>query len=97
MMRKILTIVLPLALPVVIYWIYLALARRRVRRTGEGKPPDWQDAPWTVILAASVVLMSASLIAYGIFEGHDAGTASTIVSSSERGPKRSSRSPRDSG
>ncbi len=74
MMRKILTIVLPLALPVVIYWIYLALARRRARRSGEGKPPDWQDAPWTAILAASVVLMSASLIAFGLSEGHDAGT-----------------------
>ncbi len=74
MIRKILTIVLPLALPVVIYWIYLALARRRVRRAGEGKPPDWQDAPWTVILAAGVALMSATLIGYGLIEGHDAGT-----------------------
>ena len=62
MLKKFLTIVLPLATPVVVYWVYLVLARRKARLKAEGKLPGWQDAPWTWIIISGVVLMAAALV-----------------------------------
>ena len=73
-MRKFLLIVLPIILPFLIYGLYLALARRRARLAGEGDLPGWQNAPWTWIIAASVLLLMASLIAVRELTGFEAGT-----------------------
>ena len=73
-MRKFLTIVLPLILPFLIYALYLTMARRRARLAGEGDLPRWQNAPWTWIIAAGVLLMMASLIAFRELSSVPAGT-----------------------
>lgn len=79
MIRKLLTVVLPLVLPFLIYGLYLVLAQRKARLAGEGKLPRWQDAPWTWILVAGAVLLAVSLIAFRLTEGVPAGTAGTKV------------------
>ena len=72
MLRKLLTIALPLLLPFLLYWAYLSLARRR---TGvAGVPPRWQEAPWIWIGAAGVALMIASLAVFGMSGGVKPGT-----------------------
>ena len=61
MLKKFLTVILPLVLPVVIYWVYLILARRKARLKAEGNLPGWQDAPWSWIIVAGVLLMAGAL------------------------------------
>ena len=72
MLRKLFTIALPLLLPFLLYWAYLSLARRRA--TAAGGPSRWQDAPWIWMAAAGVVLMIASLAAFGLSSGVKPGT-----------------------
>jgi hypothetical protein len=71
MLRKLLFVVLPLALPFIIYGSYLLLARRKARRMAEGRPADWQDAPWGWILGASILLTVAALGYYRETSGVD--------------------------
>ncbi len=73
MLRKLLTIVLPLVLPLLVYAIYLALARRKARLAGEGSLPRWQEAPWAAIFIASILLMIASLAVWRMNLGVDPG------------------------
>ena len=73
MIRKLLTIVLPLVLPFLIYWIYLLLARRKARLAGEGRLPGWQDAPWVWIITSGAVLMAAALVAVRVTSGVEPG------------------------
>ena len=73
MLRKLLTIALPLAVPFIVYWIYLMAARRRARLADAGDLPRWQQAPWTLIVVAAVVLMSASLVVFGLSAGVEPG------------------------
>ena len=74
MLRKLLTIALPFAVPFIVYGIYLLAARRRARLANAGDLPRWQEAPWTVIVVVAVALMSASLIAFGLTTGVEPGT-----------------------
>ena len=74
MIRKLLTVVLPLILPFLIYGIYLVLAQRKARLAGEGKLPRWQDAPWTWIILSGAVLLAATLVALRIYSGGEPGT-----------------------
>ena len=71
MLKKFLTIVLPLTLPFVVYWVYLLLARRKARLKAEGRLPGWQDAPWSWIITCGVVLMAAALIYVRVYSGVD--------------------------
>lgn len=66
MLRKLLTVVLPLALPFIIYFGYAALARRRPH-PGPGGEAGWRQAPWTAMVFAGVALMAAVLIALRLF------------------------------
>ncbi len=61
MLKKFLTIVLPLALPFIVYGVYLLLARRKARLKQEGRLPSWQDAPWSWIIVCSVLLVAVAL------------------------------------
>jgi hypothetical protein len=74
MLRKFLTIVLPIALPLIVYFGYLALARRRAQRSGGPPPPRWQEAPWHWILLVGVSLMIAALIFWRVTGGVPPGT-----------------------
>ena len=62
MLKKLLTVVLPIALPFLIYGVYLLLARRRARLAGQGDLPGWQKAPWHWLSLAAVLLLAAGLI-----------------------------------
>ena len=62
MIRFLLTVALPVAVPFLLYGLYLLIARRRARLAGEGPLPGWQDAPWHVLLLVAVVLAFATLI-----------------------------------
>ncbi len=72
-MRKVLTIALPLVLPFLLYWVYLALARRRAGRAGGAAARRWQEAPWIWMTAAGVALMFASLAYFGVTGGVEPG------------------------
>jgi hypothetical protein len=74
MLRKLLTIALPLAVPFIAYWIYLMAARRRARLAATGDLPRWQQAPWTLIVVSAVILMSASLVLFGMTGRVEPGT-----------------------
>lgn len=64
MLKKFLTIVLPIALPFLVYWGYVALARYRARKTG-GVERDipW---PWAVLTLVGVLLMVSTLVGYRV-------------------------------
>ncbi|MDX1575796.1 MAG: hypothetical protein R3285_06365 [Kiloniellales bacterium] len=72
-MKKFLTIALPLVLPFLLYWLYLAIARRRASVAGGAPPPRWQEAPWIWIAAAGVALMAASIAVFGVTSGVEPG------------------------
>lgn len=61
MMRFLLTVVLPLLAPLIVYTGYLVLAQRKARLAGAGQLPRWQAAPWGVITMSGLVLMLISL------------------------------------
>ncbi len=71
MMRKLLTVALPLLLPFVLYWAYLSLSRRRAGAAAAAPRPD---VPWLWIAGAGVALMIASLAAFGLSGGVAPGT-----------------------
>ena len=71
MLRKFLTIALPLLLPFLLYGVYVTLARRRA---GAGAQARWRDAPWVWITAAGVALMAASIAVFGVTAGVEPGT-----------------------
>ncbi len=64
MLKKFLTIVLPIALPFLVYWGYVALVRWRARKTGTVE----QDVPWpwAVLTLVGVLLMVSTLVGYRI-------------------------------
>ncbi|RDD61677.1 hypothetical protein [Ferruginivarius sediminum] len=64
MLRKLLTIVLPIALPFVVYYLYITWAR--MRGAGQGQQPGYKDPPWPWLAAGGVVLMAAALIAWRV-------------------------------
>jgi hypothetical protein len=75
MLRKLLTIALPLLAPFLLYWAYMSLARRRAGAAGAaGATPRWQDAPWVWIAGGGVALMIATLAAFGMSAGVKPGT-----------------------
>ncbi len=74
MLRKLLMVALPLLLPFLGYALYLEIARRRAQKAGEAPVPRWQQAPWTWIALAGVLLMAASLATFGLRSGVEPGT-----------------------
>jgi hypothetical protein len=64
MLKKLLTVVLPIALPFLVYWGYVVLARWRARRTGGAAEVPW---PWAALTLAGVVLMVGTLVGYRLF------------------------------
>jgi hypothetical protein len=77
MLKKILTVVLPLLLPFLIYAAYVVLARRKALLAGEGRLPRWQEAPWALIVASGVGLMVAVLIGMRLLSGAEPGATIT--------------------
>jgi len=74
MLRKLLTVVLPLTAPFVAWWLYLVIARQRAKRIQDPNPPAWATAPWTAILLAAILLLGASLLWFHSGRGGPAWT-----------------------
>ena len=62
MLRHFITIVIPAALPFLLFGIYVLLARYRARKAGQPNPPSWATAPWSSLVTAAALLVIASLI-----------------------------------
>jgi hypothetical protein len=62
MLRTILTIILPIALPFLIFWFYLWTQKVKARRVGAGEEPGWAGAPWGRLIIASAALLVATLL-----------------------------------
>ena len=62
MLRILFQYLLPLLLPFLVYFAYVALTR--------GRGAAWlEDAPWPYLAAAGVVLMAVSLVTWGLMSG----------------------------
>ena len=62
MARMLLQYLLPLLLPFVVYFVYVALTR--------GSEPDWlEGVPWPHLAGAGVLLMALSLITWSLMTG----------------------------
>lgn len=73
MRRLLLSYLLPIVLPFIIYGVWLLLARRKVRLAGADGVPEWRDAPWTWLLTASALLVAASFVALALTGGSPPG------------------------
>ncbi|MEX0758152.1 MAG: hypothetical protein WD100_01105 [Tistlia sp.] len=64
MLRKLLTVVLPIALPFLVWAAYVWAARWKANRKATGAPlPSWANPPWGWLILAGALLVAASLIA----------------------------------
>jgi hypothetical protein len=68
-MRQVLQIVIPLLLPTVAYFLYLAVARRGAA-AGNSPPP----VPWVWLGVAGAVLLVVSLSAFALMGGAPPGS-----------------------
>lgn len=72
MLRVLLTVLLPLAAPFLIYLAWLWLVRRRP--AAGMLTVDWREAPWPWLLALGLVCGLAGLAYLYLSTGHPAGT-----------------------
>ena len=73
-MRRFLEILIPLLLPTLIYFLYLAIARRRARVTGAAPTLVFKDMPWSWLAGAGVALLAVTLAALALFGGAAPGS-----------------------
>jgi hypothetical protein len=72
-MRQVLTIVVPLVVPAVLYILYLYVTGRRARAAGQA-PSVWKDVPWTWLGIAGAFLVIVTFAAYALFGGSPPGS-----------------------
>lgn len=77
MLKKLLTIVLPIALPFLVYMFYVSLARRG--RGASGRIPSLAGSPWPWLGLVGVTLMAAALISYRFVFSDPADAGSTVI------------------
>ncbi|MCP5366521.1 MAG: hypothetical protein H6907_04940 [Hyphomicrobiales bacterium] len=70
-MRQLLTYLVPLALPFVIYAMWVSHARKK----NPENPMAFFDGPWVWAAAAGLGLLMASLVALAILDRHEPGQA----------------------
>lgn len=74
MLRVLLTVVLPIALPLLLYAGYVSMVRRRAQATGQHELPHWQEGPWPWLILAGAALVVAGFAAYRSTTGLPPGT-----------------------
>src|SRR3954470_346239 len=74
MLTKLLTVVLPLVLPTLVYIAYMAVERRKAA-SGGAPVPWWVGAPWTWLISGGVFLAAIVLFTLALTSGFD--TSST--------------------
>jgi hypothetical protein len=76
-LRKLLTVVLPMLLPFVVWAIYVWAARWKAARKASGEPlPSWASPPWGWLLLTGALLVTLSLVAARFFADGDILTPS---------------------
>jgi len=73
-MRRFLEILIPLFLPTVIYFLYLAIARRQARAASAATALVFKDIPWSWLAGAGVALLAVTLAASALFGGAAPGS-----------------------
>ena len=75
MIRILLTIILPLALPSAVYFLWFARERRRAAAAGTPEQmPRLGDVPWFVLASAGVAIAAVVLFATSIYSGDAPGS-----------------------
>lgn len=71
MSRLVISYVLPLLLPTIIYFFWRSFIQSRSggRTDGAGAYPAWWMAPWPWLAVSGVALLAAVLVALAIFSG----------------------------
>jgi len=74
MIRQLITIVLPLLTPFVVYYIWLWANRQRAEAEAEGRPmPHWQELPWLWLIISGAVLTSIVLVLTAVIGADPSG------------------------
>jgi len=74
MIRKLITIGLPLMAPLIVYFAYCWATYRKRLAEEQGKPiPHWQEWPWVLLVASGVLLMSVTLIGSSFMDRNERG------------------------
>jgi hypothetical protein len=72
--RILLTVLLPVALPATVYFLWFANERRKAFAAGElEKMPRLGDVPWFVLGSAGVAIAAVVLVATTIYSGDEPG------------------------
>ncbi|BBK29745.1 hypothetical protein EDC65_5390 [Stella humosa] len=71
MIRILLTTVLPLLAPAILYGLWLLFARRQARDLDAGRDSLAVRVPWMALLLAGAALTAISLLYFGISSGTD--------------------------
>ncbi len=74
MLRILLTIIVPIALPLLLYVGYVAMMRRRAQAAGADYLPRWDERPWAWFALAGVGLVLAVLVVVRLSSGVPRGT-----------------------
>ena len=74
MLRILLTVILPMALPLVLYVGYVSMLRKRAEAAGEDFRPAWNEGPWAWFALAGVLLVLAALVTVRLSTGVPPGT-----------------------
>jgi len=77
MLKKVLTILLPIVLPFLLYFAYVALAKRGAGASG--RVPSLSASPWPWLGMSGVVLMAAVLISYRFVFSNPGGPDTTVI------------------
>jgi hypothetical protein len=70
-MIRLLLPVLLIVVPLVSYIVWLKLAKENKALRAQGKLPQWRDAPWTLIVLATLLAVGLLLAALALFDGND--------------------------
>jgi hypothetical protein len=74
MLRVLLTYILPLVAPFVIYELWRMLARAKYGGTGTGDADPVDRLPWTWLAGAGVVLVAITVVSLALFSDWEDGS-----------------------
>ncbi|WP_259781223.1 DUF6111 family protein [Aestuariispira ectoiniformans] len=67
MIRQILTVLVPLVAPTILYMLWIKIRTRKEEALAEGQEvPEWQKLPWPWLVGIGAVLTVASLLFTGL-------------------------------
>jgi len=71
-MRQVLSVLIPLLLPTLLYFLYAGVAARRAKAAG-GNSGE-RAVPWTWLAVAGAALVVVTFVAFALFGGADPGS-----------------------